>query len=218
MRIDGSAVLHAPLDRVYPALADPAVLVRAIPGCEALEVTGPDDYRVTVRAGVASITGVYLGTVRLTDQDPPHRYTLHAAGQGGPGTVEAVARIELHATDDGCTRLEYSADAVIGGVIAGVGQRVLAAVARRTAGEFFAAVELALAAPDGGPAAEPVAGPLAGGPTVFRAAPAGPSPGVGRPDPRLLGASALFGASIALVGVALGARLAGRAGRGRTLR
>ena len=34
MKVSGTAVLHAPIDRVWDTLLDPAVLVRTIPGCE----------------------------------------------------------------------------------------------------------------------------------------------------------------------------------------
>ena len=40
MRIAGNATLHAPVEAVYAALQDPAVLVRTIPGCERLVATG----------------------------------------------------------------------------------------------------------------------------------------------------------------------------------
>ena len=43
------------------ALNDPAVLVRTIPGCQQLEEVGPDAYRMTLTAGVASIKGTYAG-------------------------------------------------------------------------------------------------------------------------------------------------------------
>ncbi|MGI8798117.1 MAG: SRPBCC domain-containing protein [Pseudonocardia sp.] len=36
MKVTGSAVLHAPRDKVWQALNDPAVLVRTIPGCHQL--------------------------------------------------------------------------------------------------------------------------------------------------------------------------------------
>ena len=67
MKVAGQAVLHAPVERVWAALNDPAVLVRTIPGCQRLEATGPDAYAMTVTAGVASIKGTYAGTVALAD-------------------------------------------------------------------------------------------------------------------------------------------------------
>jgi carbon monoxide dehydrogenase subunit G len=144
MKVTGSATIAAPLPRVWDALQDPAVLARTIPGCHSLEVTGRDAYRMTVEAGVASIKGTYVGRVELADPDPPRSFTLRAQGQGAPGTVDATVRVRLSAGEDG-TRVDYDADAVVGGMIGGVGQRMLGSVARRTAGEFFAAVERSLA-------------------------------------------------------------------------
>ena len=45
MKVAGSATLHAPREKVWAALNDPAVLVRTIPGCLQLEEVGPDAYR-----------------------------------------------------------------------------------------------------------------------------------------------------------------------------
>jgi uncharacterized protein len=205
MNVSGSAVLHAPRDRVWAALQNPAVLVRTIPGCQRLEQVGPDSYRATVTAGVASIKGTYAGEVRLTDQSEPDSFVLHATGAGAPGTVNADVRVNLADADGGATRLDYDADAVVGGVIGGVGQRMLAGVAKKTAGEFFSAVddvltgraELAPAAPA---AAGPAGAPAATAPAVYtapqrlrQAVPVG-----------VVLAAAMVGALIALVGVLIG--------------
>jgi carbon monoxide dehydrogenase subunit G len=145
MKVTGSATISAPLPRVWDALQDPAVLARTIPGCHSLEATGPDAYRMTVSAGVASIKGTYVGRVELADPDPPRSFVLRAQGQGAPGTVDATVRVRL-SDGEGGTRVDYDADAIVGGMIGGVGQRMLGSVARRTAGEFFAAVERSLTA------------------------------------------------------------------------
>jgi uncharacterized protein len=163
MRIAGKATLHAPVDAVYEALKDPRVLVRTIPGCERLEQVGEDAYAMTVTAGVASVRGTYAGDVRLTDQRAPHGFVLRASGSGAPGTVSADVAVDLAPGDDGTTLLSYDADAVVGGMIGGVGQRLLSSVAKRTAGEFFTAVDEVLAS--GGaeePAPAGVGAPLPG--------------------------------------------------------
>ena len=140
MKVTGSATLHAPREKVWAALQDPSVLVRTIPGCQQLEEVGPDAYRMTIMAGVASIKGTYTGDVALTDPDEPTAFTLRASGAGAPGTVSADVRVTLSEAGDG-TRLDYDADAIVGGMIGGVGQRVLSGVAKKTAGEFFSAVD-----------------------------------------------------------------------------
>jgi len=107
---------------------------------------------MTITAGVASIKGTYNGVVELADQNAPHSFTLKASGSGGPGTVQADVRVTLAQSEEG-SALTYEADAVVGGVIGGVGQRVLSGVSKKTAGEFFAAVNRHLS---GGPASTPV--------------------------------------------------------------
>ncbi|MCG5214076.1 SRPBCC family protein [Streptosporangium sp. KLBMP 9127] len=155
MKVVGSALLGVERRRLWTALRDPAVLVTTIPGCERLEALGDDAYRMTVSAGVASIKGVYQGEVALSDLDEPGAFVLKASGQGAPGTVDATVQVRL--TDaEGGTRVDYDAEAVVGGMIGGVGQRMLGSVAKRTAAEFFTAVEshlTALAAPVGEPPA-----------------------------------------------------------------
>jgi uncharacterized protein len=236
VRIAGNATLHAPVEAVYAALQDPGVLVRTIPGCERLEQVGEDAYSMTVTAGVASVRGTYAGDVRLTDHRAPNGFVLRASGSGAPGTVSADVTVDLAPGDDGTTVLSYDADAVVGGMIGGVGQRLLSGVAKRTAGEFFTAVDEVLAgggveeAPSGEAPSGEVGAPLAGvaeagaparadgggaGPRVFtapaRRSTAGPPGGE-------FAAGVVLGAAAALLGALVGGYLARRAARPRPRR
>ncbi|MGI8613669.1 MAG: SRPBCC domain-containing protein [Nocardioidaceae bacterium] len=158
MKVSGEAVLHAPVEAVWEALLDPRVLVRTIPGCERLETTGDHAYAMTVTAGVASIKGTYAGTVELADLVPGRSLIMKAAGAGAPGTVGADVGVRFADNGDGTTRLSYDADAVVGGMIGGVGQRMLTSVSKRMAGEFFSAVDRVLTEPPTSPAATPLTG------------------------------------------------------------
>ena len=241
MRIAGTATLHAPVDTVYQALRDPAVLVRTIPGCERLEEVGEDAYAMTVTAGVASVRGTYAGDVRLTDHRAPHGFVLRASGSGTPGTVSADVTVDLASGDDGTTELTYNADATVGGMLGGVGQRLLTTVAKRTAGEFFDAVDQVLAgggeeeaALTPGPEAAAGAGTgAAGGAPLSGTGVAGAAAraGGGGAGPRVYSAPArrraaglpggefaagvVLGAAAALLGALVGGYLARRAARPR---
>jgi len=233
MRIAGNATLRAPVEAVYAALQDPRVLVRTIPGCERLEQVGEGAYSMTVTAGVASVRGTYAGDVRLTDQRPPHGFVLRASGSGAPGTVSADVTVDLTPGADGATVLSYDADAVVGGMIGGVGQRLLSSVARRTAGEFFAAVDQVLtggveeeateekvevgAALTGVGEAGAPARPGAGGAgaRVFTA-PAGRA--TAGPPGGEFAAGVVLGVAAALLGALVGGYLARRAARPRPRR
>jgi len=234
MKVSGSATLHAPRERVWSALNDPNVLVRTIPGCQRLEAIGTDAYRMTVTAGVASIKGVYTGEVTLTEQQPPDKFLLKAAGSGGPGTVSADVWVTLaeggpngdaSSGAGATTTLTYDADAIVGGMIGGVGQRMLTGVAKKTAGEFFSAVDDVLTgkAPAAGdaPASQPPANAGQAGDAAVTGAATGGSPQVFEAPSAahaLASASttggfvpgALVGAGAALLGALVGGWLSGR--------
>jgi carbon monoxide dehydrogenase subunit G len=217
VNLDGSAVLNASPDRVWEVITDPAVLARTIPGCESLEQVGEDSYRMNVTVGVGAIRGTYAGEVRLSDQQKPSSYVMHASGAGGPGNVRATVTINLEPNGEG-TALTYSADAVVGGPVAGVGQRMISGVAKRMAGQFFKAIDDELtgvavpigAAPAAAAASEAATvGPAAAGPQVFTgraAAAAGPLGG----DTQTLLLGAGVGALLTLLGVLVGYRLSRR--------
>jgi carbon monoxide dehydrogenase subunit G len=221
MKVSGSATIGHPVGDVYAALTDPAVLVRTLPGCQRLELVGPDSYAATMAAGVGSIKGLFDADVRLADQAPPDSFTLHASGTGVPGTVDAMAHVRLVANPDGGTEVHYAADATVGGVIGGVGQRMLTGVARRTADDFFAAVDRELMRAASGvaetvPSAVLAAAPVspASGPTAAAATGAAvwtrpAAPDSDRRRVRELVLAAAFGAAIALLGVLIGALVAG---------
>lgn len=211
MKISGTAVLNAPVDQVWAAFNDPAVLARTIPGCLELREVGPDAYRMTVTAGVASIKGTYEGDVTLTEQNPPSFFVLKAAGAGTPGTVGADVRISLLDSATGGTDLSFDADAVVGGVIGGVGQRMLTGVAKKMAGQFFAAVDADIAglrAPGEMPEAAlvPVGAPGVQTQATYAGAAAGGRPAMQRNgfQGRDFLYGAVAGAAIALAGVAVG--------------
>ena len=203
MNLDGSAVLHADRERVWSVITDPAVLARTIPGCVALEQVGEDEYRMDVLVGVGAIKGTYAGEVRLAHQKRPESYVMHASGAGAPGQVKAVVTIELADTGSGETTLTYSADAVIGGPVAGVGQRMITGVAKRMAAQFFAAVDQELTGKTVVPIESAPSAAAAGAeaPKVFAGRAAAPAAEV---NMREVALGALGGAAISLIGVAVG--------------
>ena len=142
MNLDGSAVLHADPERVWSVITDPAVLARTIPGCESLEQVGDDEYRMNVSVGVGAIRGTYAGEVQA-DRPAAAVVLRHARVRVPvrPGNVRATVTINLEPADGGKTTLTYSADAVVGGPVAGVGQRMITGVAKRMAGQFFKAID-----------------------------------------------------------------------------
>jgi uncharacterized protein len=204
MRIAGENVLHAPVSRAWDALLDPAVLVATIPGCERLVATGENSYDMTVTAGVAAIKGTYAGTCVLSDLSEPASLVMKLDGAGAPGTIGATVNVGFADGGDGTTRVTWDADAVVGGMIGGVGQRMLTSVSKRMAGEFFGNVDKALS---GTLAAAPVGSSPDTVPAAGQVFTAPPSSAVSSQADFVKGIA--VGAGLVLLGVVAGA-LVGR--------
>jgi carbon monoxide dehydrogenase subunit G len=205
MRIAGENTLHAPVSRAWDALLDPAVLVATIPGCERLVATGENSYDMTVTAGVAAIKGTYAGTCVLSDLAEPASLVMKLDGAGAPGTIGATVNVGFADAGDGTTTVTWDADAVVGGMIGGVGQRMLSSVSKRMAGEFFGNVDkalsgtLAAAAPVTAPASPSVSSSAAGPGQVFTA----PAPPAASSSTDFLKGIAV-GAGLVVLGVVVG--------------
>ncbi|WP_353950980.1 carbon monoxide dehydrogenase subunit G [Knoellia sp. S7-12] len=203
MKISGTATMVASPEQVWQAVHDPEALARSIPGCESLRELSPGRYAMTVMAGVAAIKGSYEGEVAVSDVSEPDRFTMKADGAGAPGTISTTVDVALAAAEGGGTTITYEADALVGGPIGGVGQRMLAGVARKMAGQMFTALDDDIAGvrrekkkPKGGVLVDEVpSGPRPINPVGTSVASLG-SPG--------FVPGALFGAGVALAGVVVG--------------
>jgi carbon monoxide dehydrogenase subunit G len=136
MKLEGTYEVPSPRAKVWDAFQDPEQLKQAIPGCEKLEALGPDEYKAIMKVGVGGVKGTFEGKVRLSDKNPPDSYKMAVEGSGGPGFIRGDTIITL--TDNGTgTRVSYTADVQVGGLIASVGQRMLGGVAKMMADKFF---------------------------------------------------------------------------------
>jgi carbon monoxide dehydrogenase subunit G len=136
VKISGSYRLPLALERAYQIMQDPKVLAQAIPGCEELEKTGENEYRMKMKMVLASLSGVFDGKVKITDQMPPSSFRLVVEGSGRPGFIKGDGLLKLSALDTG-TEVSYEGDAQVGGTIAAVGQRLLDGTAKIMIRKFF---------------------------------------------------------------------------------
>lgn len=137
MKISGSHTLAVPQEKAYQMMQDPEVLARAMPGCEALEKTGENEYRMKMKMVLASLSGAFEGKVRIAEQTPPSSFRLIVEGSGRPGFIKGDGLLKLASTADDGTEVKYDGDVQVGGTIAAVGQRLLDGTAKILIKKFF---------------------------------------------------------------------------------
>jgi carbon monoxide dehydrogenase subunit G len=140
MELTGEHTFAAPRERVWAFLLDPEVLKQCLPGCEKLDLIGEDEYAATMRIGIAMIKGTFSGRVKISDKQPPERYSMLVEGSGPQGQVSGEGTLEL-IEQDGATIVRYRGDANVRGTIARVGARMIQPAARTIVGQFFSCLE-----------------------------------------------------------------------------
>jgi carbon monoxide dehydrogenase subunit G len=144
VKVSGSYTINAPRKQLWECLNDPAFLKTCLPGCESLEVVGPDQYQAVLTVGIAVVKGKYTGSVTLSDKEPPQRFTMRVEGKGTGGFMQGTGLLALDEDPQG-TKVSYQGDVQVGGTIASVGQRLLDGAAKMMVGHFFTTVNAQLA-------------------------------------------------------------------------
>ena len=137
MEMTGEQLIPLAQADVWRGLNDPEILKSCIAGCEAVDKTAENEYRIALTASVGPVKAKFTGKLSLSDLDPPNSYAITFEGSGGAaGFAKGGATVKL-TTEGSSTRLNYAAKANIGGKLAQIGSRLVDGVAQKMANDFF---------------------------------------------------------------------------------
>jgi hypothetical protein len=136
LKIAGTAQLPFAPARAWDLMQDPVILAKAIPGCQGLEKSGENEYRLKMKMALASLSGAFDGKVTLADPQPPTSFRMIVEGSGKIGFMKGDGLLRLSPKDGG-TEVAYDGEANIGGTMAAVGQRLIDVTARMLIKRFF---------------------------------------------------------------------------------
>jgi hypothetical protein len=145
--IGGVETIRVPVEALWKALNDPLVLTRCIPGCKTMTEIAPDAYKVEMQLRVAAVGGSFEGEISLSDKAAPTTCSIKVSGAGTLGHGNGGARFEIAPDGPGASRLSFQGNGEIGGLVAGVGQRILSSVSKHLVGRFFVALRKELETP-----------------------------------------------------------------------
>ena len=135
--IGGEETIRATVEQLWSALNDPLVLTRCIPGCKTMTEIAPDNYNVEMQLRVAAVGSSFEGEISLFDKAPPNACSIRVSGAGTLGHGNGSATFEIIPEGPDACRLKFQGVGEIGGLVAGVGQRILTSVSKHLVGKFF---------------------------------------------------------------------------------
>ena len=136
MRISGSRLLAVDQEQCYRLLQDPRILERCMPGCRSLVWVGEDTYAMKMKMALASISGLFDGSVRIANRNFPNSFRLLVEGSGRIGFLKGDGLLQL-TPESGGTTIGYEGEVRVGGTISAVGQRLMDTTAKMMIKRFF---------------------------------------------------------------------------------
>ncbi len=136
MNFDGTFEVNATSEKVFNTVMDPNEVSSCIPGFKSLNVISPEEYSVVVRVGIAFIKGDFNIKFKVVEREANKHAKLSGNGQGLGGTVDLEAIMDLSEAD-GKTKMDWKADAKVGGKLGSMGQRLIGGQAQKIIKELF---------------------------------------------------------------------------------
>src|SRR5881392_4530401 len=103
-----------------------------MPGAGEVEPAEGRSFRTTISLAVGPVKDTYEGRLAYEDEQPPTACTIVVETKGRSGQVAGRGAMRLEPRDGEATLVCYDGDFKVSGPVAGVGQRMIAGVARKT--------------------------------------------------------------------------------------
>ncbi len=130
MKIEGEYLFNGPREAVWELLRDPDALAAALPGTKRLNKISDVEFEGEMDIRIGPVAGLFAGKVVRSDEAPPESCTLSVDGKGAQGFAKGTGHIRLNDQGNGTTLMRYDGDVLVGGKLAGVGQRMIDTVSK----------------------------------------------------------------------------------------
>ncbi len=143
MRIADSFVVHAPVERTWTAITDPAIVGTCMPGCEEIEMVSDTLYRARVGIRIGPVSASFSLEVEVLEEQPPTRIVFVSRGEEGDraSRVQAENMLTLEPLDGGATRVLYESEVSVTGRLAKFGFGMMKKKTQSLAEEFASSLE-----------------------------------------------------------------------------
>jgi len=117
-------------------------MTKSLPDAEDVKVIDAETAEATIKLRIALVSARLRMNVKILNKKPPSHAELSAEGSGTGSYVKIQSTFDL--AESNPTKLTWSADADITGVMAGIGSTMLRGFAQKRVAEIFNAIQIAI--------------------------------------------------------------------------
>ncbi len=130
MHLESSFESRASRSVVWGFLLNPKDIAPCFPDLQSLDVLSPDSFKAKVKVGMSVVRGSMDFEFKVTDKVPPSSAKLMGTGRGVGSTVDIQTKFDLEEAGSG-TKVSWAADMNVGGIMAGLGSKLLDATSSK---------------------------------------------------------------------------------------
>jgi carbon monoxide dehydrogenase subunit G len=143
MNLKGFVDIDAPRGVVWAFITNPEAVSVCAPGVESFEILVPDKkFRASAGIGFGSVKATFITVVEWVALDPPALAQMKAHGDAPGSAADITSEITLTDLPSGGTHLEWKADVIVLGKIAGLASRMMGGVSKKLSRQFFDCMKL----------------------------------------------------------------------------
>lgn len=140
MIIEGNYEFATPLEKLWAFIVNPETMGRCLPDLKSLDVENENKFTAIISVGVGPIRADFKFKIEILEKQPTSHARLRAVGSGSGGSINLDTAIELREITEG-SAISYKSDVKVGGMMAGLGQRVMKDTADKTVAGVFDCVK-----------------------------------------------------------------------------
>lgn len=137
MHFEGTLTVKTKRENVWKFLVDPKQVSKCLPDVQKLEVLDETRFNVTVKIGIGVVKGISNFKFQLSDLSPPSHARLVGTGSSPGSAINFESIIDLEEAGKGETAIKWSAEAQVGGMLAGIGSRLMQGASEKITKELF---------------------------------------------------------------------------------
>jgi len=131
LELKGSFDLKAKKEDIYKFFLDPNRIAKCLPDLQELKVKDSDNFDAKFKVGIAHIKGTVSFNFTIAEKIENQGAKLVGKGSGVGSVIDLTIVFNLEDLPDGITRVNWEADLKIGGMLAGIGSRLLSPITKK---------------------------------------------------------------------------------------
>ena len=145
MQFGGDFDVPASPSQVWTVLADPKRVANAIPDLKSFEVKDSTSFYAEFTVKLGFIRGAMKMNFTYQDMKPNEHMRLVGRGTGAQSTVDLAIDLNLAASEGG-SKISWTAILTVGGMVAGLGARIMEGFAKQKVEQIVASLKNILTA------------------------------------------------------------------------